>query len=164
VYCLTRETWSADGHYRFSADHVKPKSTHEELTCRYDNLVYCCTQCNGLKSARRGLPDPCKSAIGKHLKVAPDGTFIPKTPLGRRLKDYLRLNSVPRLNDRKQKLKILRMATLLGDEEALRLTLGYPSDLPDLSQRKPPEGNARPQGIQESHYYRKEAGRLPLYY
>jgi hypothetical protein len=38
--------------------------------------------------------------------------------------------------------------------------MGYPADLPDLSSLRPPAGNSRPEGIDQSHAARRERGEL----
>lgn len=162
VYCLTRELWRDDGHYSFTIDHVKPKSSHMDLACEYDNLVYACARCNTLKSVKLGLPDPCRTSLAKHLKLR-SGYYIPSTPLGQRLIAYLMLNSPERVSNRQRHLRLFENQVRLSRED-LRLTFGYPSDLPDLSKLKPPGGNSRQAGIRMSHFARKKAGKLPLYY
>jgi hypothetical protein len=44
--------------------------------------------------------------------------------------------------------------------------MGYPIDLPDLRwrKRKPPGGNSRPDGVEQSAYARRERGELPACY
>jgi hypothetical protein len=44
-----------------------------------------------------------------------------------------------------------------------RLT-GFPNDLPDLKSLRPPGGNTRPEGIEQSHFRRRERGELPAMY
>ena len=163
VYCLTREMWSADGHTRFSADHVKPKSRHMNLTCDYDNLVYCCIMCNRFKSTNIDIPDPCKDSLHKHLKLLPSGKFVGLTPQGKRLVEYLRLNLPERVNERWKHLYKFQKQD--GEDPKYLLSLfGYPLDLPDLSTYKPPKGNLRPDGIKTSHYVRSQQKKLPHYY
>jgi hypothetical protein len=164
VYCLTRERWSADGQNRFSVDHVKPKSRHAELTCEYDNLVYACIRCNTLKSTKLGLPDPGKTSLSKHLKLlSPSGIFKWLTPEGRRLIEYLMLNSEDRVVDRRFYLSMYDTQRS-WPEDILESRFAYPSDLPDLAKRKPPKGNGRPGGIKTSYYLRQARGELPHYY
>ena len=162
VYCLTRELWRDDGYYGFTADHVKPKSSQPSLTCVYDNLVYACARCNYLKSVKVGLPDPCGTSLAKHLKHR-SGYFIPLTPLGKRLIEHLRLNEPERRANRLRHLSLFDGQRRQA-RELLDFTFGYPADLPDLSRLKPPAGNTRPGGIRTSHFARKKAGTLPLYY
>jgi hypothetical protein len=163
VYCLTREPWSADGQNRFSIDHVKAKSTHTELTLDYDNLVYCCVRCNTLKSTKVGLPDPCKTSLYKHMKLLHSGRFVGLTPQGKRLVEYLMLNSLDRVNDRLMQLYLFETQDRCP-VEILRSRFGYPMDLPNLAKLKPPKGNIRPDGLKTSHYIRQQQRGLPTYY
>jgi HNH endonuclease len=162
VYCLTREVWRDDGQYSFTIDHVKPKDSHPELECEYDNLVYACSRCNTLKSVKVGLPDPCQTSLGRHLKFR-SGLFIAVTPLGRRLIEYLRLNEDERVGTRLRQLMLLEGRGRFG-RTVIALTFGYPSKLPDLTRMKPPKGNARPGGVGISHFARQKAGTLPPLY
>jgi hypothetical protein len=162
VYCLTRERWRDDGQYSFTIDHVKPKSRYVDLTADYDNLVYCCARCNTLKSTKLGLPDPCNSTLAKHLKQG-SGYFIASTPLGKRLIEYLRLNSPERVSNRLQYMLFFENRARLP-HKLLGLAFGYPADLPDLARLKPPKGNSRPAGVKTTHFARKRASKLPPYY
>ena len=162
VYCLTRESWSGDGHNRFSIDHVKPKSRHRKLTCEYDNLVYACVICNRWKAAQTDLPDPCETSLHTHLKLLPDGKFKGQTTQGKLLVERLRLNSDQRVADRQYWLYAFERDS--HSEEMFRLRFGYPLDLPDLAKLKPPKGNLRPKGLKMSHYFRRAQGKLPQYY
>ena len=45
-------------------------------------------------------------------------------------------------------------------DELYRRCLAYPDDLPDLSALRPPGGNARPEGIAQSAFARRERGEL----
>jgi hypothetical protein len=162
VYCLTRERWRDDGYNSFTIDHVKPKSSHARLACDYDNLVYACSRCNTLKSVKLGLPDPCRMSLARHLKQR-SGYFVALTPVGRRLIEYLRLNSTERVEYRRFFLAIFDKSDRLSPDELVWM-FGYPANLPDLSKFKPPRGNSRPAGIAMSHFARQKADKLPSYY
>ena len=162
VYCLTRERWRDDGYNSFTIDHVKPKSSHASQACDYDNLVYACSRCNTLKSVKLGLPDPCRASLAQHLKQR-SGFFVALTPLGRRLIEYLQLNDEQRVQFRQFYLAVFEKSDLLPAAALVRV-FGYPAKLPDLSKFKPPRGNSRPSGISMSHFARRKAGKLPLYY
>ena len=45
-----------------------------------------------------------------------------------------------------------------------RQLMGFPDDLPNLAALRPPGGNARPEGIEESYFRRRERGELPAMY
>ncbi|MDZ4406265.1 HNH endonuclease signature motif containing protein [Prosthecobacter sp.] len=164
VYCLTRERWGPEAHNRFSIDHVKPKSLHQDLTCDYDNLIYACIRCNTLKSTMLGLPDPCKVSLASHLKLnLRSGRFLALTGQGEQLIEYLRLNAQDRVDDRCFHLLIFQSIDP-RIRKALPLKFGYPPDLPDLSKLRPPQGNSRPEGVMMSHFARYHRKELPLYY
>lgn len=162
VYCLTRELWRDDGHNSFTIDHVIPKSLKPTLACIYRNLVYACSRCNTLKSIKLGLPDPCRVSYAKHLRHR-SGYFFALTPVGRRMIEYLRLNSKQRVDNRLRYLIIFENIKRLN-LTLIRCTFGYPANLPDLSKFKPPKGNSRPTGIAASHFYRHQSGKLPQLY
>lgn len=42
--------------------------------------------------------------------------------------------------------------------------MGFPDDLPDLSRLRPPEGNSRPEGVQQSYFAQRQRGELPETY
>jgi hypothetical protein len=163
VYCLTRETWADDGHNRFSADHVKAKSKHVALTNDYDNLVYCCQRCNTLKSTKIGLPDPCEASLKTHLKLLRTGRFIGITPEGKRLVEYLLLNANERVRQRTYLMRLFAKQAK-ADPWELENRFGFPEDLPNLRKLRPPKGNKRPEGLEDSYYALKKSGKLPLYF
>ena len=42
--------------------------------------------------------------------------------------------------------------------------MGFPEDLPDLSELRPPDGNSRPEGVAQSYSALRERGELPETY
>jgi hypothetical protein len=42
--------------------------------------------------------------------------------------------------------------------------MGFPDDLPDLSRLRPPGGNSRPEGIEESYFAQRQRGESPAFY
>lgn len=54
AYCTMSEA-EAQG-IRFTIDHYEPQSARPDLVDQYDNLMYCCDQCNELKGDR--VPPP----------------------------------------------------------------------------------------------------------
>lgn len=161
VYCLTREVWNDAGHNLFTIDHVKPKSLYPKLECTYENLVYACFRCNALKGAVLGLPDPCKVSLAAHLRHR-DGRFFALTPTGKRLVALLNLNEPQRVITRQRYLRLFEIRHRLSSD--LLTAFGYPLELPDLSSRKPPQGNARDKGVQRSYFARRQAKTLSPYY
>ena len=85
------------------------------------------------------------------------------TPTGAELIDLCRLNRPLLVSARR---RILNLIAVLGDSkapeaiEALREMLSFPADLPNLSRLRPPEGNARPDGIAQSFLERRKRGEL----
>ena len=163
VYCLWRESWCADGDGSFGVDHVHPRASHPEQSCDYDNLVYACCRCNSVKQDSPLPVDPCDDGWGKHLHTDPDGTVHGITSLGQRTIEICRLNRPALVQARQRMLQLLQELAASGTEDAkslLRDYLGFPANLPVLSQLHPPSGNARPEGVAASHYEQKKRGEL----
>jgi hypothetical protein len=167
VYCLSRERWRPEGQDAFSVDHVRPQSTHPNEADDYDNLVYACCSCN---SSRRELPlplDPVRDACAEHLRIAATGIAEPLTDAGHRLVELCHLNRPVLVEFRREFLQLLDLLNSLDDPRAvgaLRSLLGFPQDLPDLARLRPPGGNSRPEGIQESSLAKRQRGELPPTY
>jgi hypothetical protein len=82
------------------------------------------------------------------------------TPSAQKLIDLLGLNR-PRLREfRELWIRIVRLAAR-HEPDLFRRLLAYPPELPDLSNLRPPQGNARPEGIAQSHGERRRRGELP---
>jgi hypothetical protein len=60
-------------------------------------------------------------------------------------------------------IRILRLAAVYGPP-LFRQLMGHPSDLPDLSPLRPPQGNSRPDGVAQSHFARRQRAELPDIY
>ncbi len=165
VYCLTREKWSDAGHQMFGVDHVLPKATHKSLECEYTNLVYCCNRCNSAKLLGE-LFDPCREALGKHLSMGDSGEVGWLTTEGQKIVRGLKLNDPDRVRFRRVMNRFVQCAVRVPDgqlAQELRDLMGYPGDLPDLSQLRPPN-NSKPEGIAMSHFERRKRGELPDLY
>ncbi|MCI0680759.1 MAG: HNH endonuclease [Gemmataceae bacterium] len=163
VYCLWRERWEADGQHGFGVEHVHAQRADPERRLDYDNLVYACNLCN---STRRDVPlslDPTKEALGHHVQLLGDGVMRASTAVGAETVDLCRLNRPLLVSARR---RILNLIAVLGNSqareavEALREMLSFPPDLPNLSRLRPPEGNARPDGIAASFFERRKRGEL----
>lgn len=102
----------------FGIDHFRPKSKFPQLECSYENLYYCCNDCNSYKGSAwpsdslqlRGIyfPDPCEcDPYSKHLSLRPDGLVDPLTPPGEFSLEVLRLNreTCVRVRKRRHRLK-----------------------------------------------------------
>jgi hypothetical protein len=97
------------------------------------------------------------------MKLLRSGKFKGLTPQGKRLVEYLMLNSEERVLDRQFQLFLFDTQDNYP-KKTLKSRFGYPSDLPDLTKLKPPKGNTRPKGLDTSYYSRRAQGKLPDYY
>jgi len=160
IYCLRRETWLTLRR-DYEIDHFLPKSEHREVERDYDNLVYACSECNGTKAAKY-LPSPESVAYGDCLRVEENGEIHALDEHGVTIIEVLRLDA-PEYNRLRHQI-IETVAGLQSRPKVLKLWLGYPDDLPNLSTEKKPKDNKRLSGIRESHYERKLRDELPEYY
>jgi hypothetical protein len=168
VYCLERELWYPDRAASFSADHVDPKAMNPVREQDYENLVYSCTRCNSRKMERMLALDPALIALGDHLHVGDDGEIEDLTSDGWEWIRIFNLNVVPSREIRRDVLLMLEAKRDLPDHPGVHALFlrrfGYPDDLPDLKKLKPPSGNSRPEGIENSHHSRRMRGELPEVY
>ena len=145
----------------YQIDHFLPKSENPEVERDYDNLVYACSECNGTKAAKY-LPSPEKVAYGKCLRVDENGEIHALDDHGKTIIEALSLDAPDYTRLRR---RIIRMASEgQPGSETLQCCLGYPDDLPNLSEEPKPKRNKRPDGIRDSHYERKKRGQLSQYY
>lgn len=91
--------------------------------------------------------------------VSVDGSIFSDRIETQRLIRRLDLNSP---NLRKWRVMWLRIVDLARerDSQLYRQLTGFPDDLPDLSQLRPPS-NTNPSGIEISWYAKRERGQLP---
>jgi hypothetical protein len=158
---LLRETWGP-GKGSYALDHFLPMASRPDLALEYENLLYACVSCN-LSKGRLRTPDPLSNLLEADVTVAEDGGLDAATPKARKLIELLGLNR-PRLREfRELWIRIVRLAALY-DPPLLQQLTAYPADLPDLDTLQPPEGNARPEGIAQSHFARRQRGELPYTY
>ncbi len=163
VYCLWREVWCADGEGSFGVDHIRPVASHPTLKCDYDNLAYACCRCNSVKQDNRLPVDPCDDGWGNHLSASADGTVRAITAAGEQTIETCRLNRPALVLARRRMLAMLQALAASATEDArslLREYLGFPANLPALSQLHPPGGNARPEGIAASYDEQRKRGEL----
>lgn len=158
AFCLRRERWEPDPRV-FEIDHLRPVSRSPELATVYENLIYSCTACNGAKRAEV-VPDPSLVLTTVTVTVEQDGRLTPHTPAARRLIRELDLNDPQFVLWRSRMIRIVELAAV-HDLELYHSLTTYPDDLPDLAALKPPGGNTRPEGIEQSHFRRRERGELP---
>lgn len=160
VFCLKREQWELTG--TWDIDHSAPQSSHPQDRLNYENLLYVCHRCNITKNVRIA-PDPCQIAFGQCLQVHEDGTIEALNPEGELLVANLRLDSAKRTESRYLIISLLRslfQSSKPQDKELYIQLMRYPDDLPDLSRLRPPGGNRRPEGVNESFYARRMRGEL----
>jgi uncharacterized protein (TIGR02646 family) len=73
VYCRQPDTSAPN--LSFGVDHYRPKSVFPALVCDYENLYYCCGNCNTYKSdywpidEKKGpvIVNPCDHVMASHL-------------------------------------------------------------------------------------------------
>lgn len=161
AYCLIREQWGrVTG--EFDVEHFRPQARNPELATVYDNLHYACSRCNGAKGDRV-VPDPCESLTAGQVRVLPDGSLEGRSTQTISLIAKLGLNS-PQMN--RWRLIWIRNVQLAreNDSQQYQRLMQYPDDLPDLSRLRPPAGNTRPEGIEQSCLSRRERHELPENY
>jgi hypothetical protein len=146
----------------YEIDHFLPVILRPDLALDYDNLLYGCASCN-LSKGKLRTPDPLTTLTDSQVEVAADETLVTHSPEAAKLAELLGLNR-PRLCEfRELWIGIVRLAASC-DTSLLQLLLGYPTDLPNLSMLRPPEGNSRPEGVAQSHFSRRRQGELPDLY
>jgi HNH endonuclease len=160
VYCLYREQWgvrTASWHL----DHLSPQAIDPTLILTYENLLYVCAQCNATKGSHL-VPDPCSLDLAASLEVDSTGVINAKNKDGQILIDVLRLNNDDRTRFRSMIIRTLDILAT-ADRAVYRLWMGYPDDLPDLSKLKP-NGNTKPDGVNNSFFARRKRGELEEVY
>lgn len=161
IYCLLREQWGRTAGL-FNLDHFLPTALYAEERGNYENLLYCCARCNAAK-ADDVIPDPCQVLVRDALEVNADGSLEARTPEARRLVNKLKLDDRQATEFRMLWLRIIAMAEVYDPPLYHRL-MGFPDDLPDLARLRPPGGNTRPEGVNNSWFAQRERGTLPATY
>ena len=168
VYCLEREMWYPNRGDSFSVEHFIPKTIEPDKERDYENLLYACVRCNTYKQTSITLLDPTKVAFSDYFSVNEDGYITGLSPEANDLLDLLDLNNNPALEERRKALCLLRLKKRLPDVKDVHdlfiSHFAYPEDLPDLESLRPPDGNVRPEGIQDSHLARKKRNELAEVY
>jgi hypothetical protein len=139
-----------------------PAVTQPEAPAKYDNLLYSCVTCNGVKGAR-SVPDPLTILLDGSVWVEPDGSLHAEAAEAAHLIELLDLNHPRKVEFRALWIEVVSLCRR-KDPDLHRRLVGYPDDLPDLSRLRPPAGNSRPEGIAQSHYARRSRGELPPTY
>jgi len=165
VYCLARETWYPDGQDSFSVEHFDAKTANRARECDYENLFYACTLCNSFKWKNAICIDPSQVGLAHHLRVHDNGQIEGLTPEGKQLIALLHLADERAIQVRQEMLSLLRAKRKHPDNSDIdaifRRRFGYPTNLPDLKGLKPPDGNSRVKGLDDSHHSRQARGELP---
>ena len=157
VYCLRRERWGqVTG--EFDLDHFQPLKLYPRLGLEYSNLVYACRRCNSIKLDAE-VDDPLWVLTRERIHALPDGRVRGADDAARRLIACLDLNSARLVAWRFMWIRIAERARE-SDRALWEWLVGFPVDLPDLRRLRPPGGNTRPRGIDESWAVRAERGEL----
>jgi hypothetical protein len=135
-------------------DHFYAIAYRPELKVDYDNLLLVCPICNVLKGSLV-LPDPCHVLTSDAVMVNEDGTIQTQKREARRLIRTLGLNERPATEFRLLWNSIATLARRF-DPVLWQKLMGFPDDLPDLRRLKPPCGNSRPEGIEQSCQAQRE--------
>jgi len=163
VYCLEREVWYPSGADAFSVDHVVPKCRAPGLVCEYANLVYTCVRCNSLRG-EADVADPTKTAFGDHIAVDDDGCIRGLSARGKCIIDQLHLDCQSVTKTRRFYLRILRLKQRWPEDpevhEFFLRAFAYPTDLPDLTAKRPPGGNSREEGTHACFHACQRRGEL----
>ena len=161
VYCLLREQW---GQVRgiYAIDHFLAVAHYPGRAGDYDNLLYACATCNAAKRDRT-VPDPLTVLTGQAVRVAENGTIHADDPEGSRLIELLGLDSEQSTEFRMLWIGIVALAAR-HDPELYHKLIGYAADLPNRAALRPPGGNTRPEGVQQSCFARRQNGTLPETY
>ncbi|MCX7419167.1 MAG: hypothetical protein NT013_06475 [Planctomycetia bacterium] len=146
---------------------MAPRSADSSRTHDYENLCYACCSCN---RNRQDAVLPFhfdQDSIAQHVEFASDGTAEPLSAEGRFLIRVCHLNRPLLVEFRRHLwslLELLATHKMANSESLLRDLLGFPSDLPDLSVRRPPNGNTLPAGIAQSFFQQQKRETLPEVY
>jgi hypothetical protein len=106
--------------------------------------------------------NPCRVALGDHLRVDDDGSVVAMTREGEHVIDAFNLNYSVAKEYRKRKIDAFTRWKDGRDEFTIEEELAFPDDLPQLDDRRCL--NRRPEGIAESYFSRRQRGRLPTTY
>lgn len=114
AYCTMSEAEAAG--YRFTIDHYEPQSSHPALKDDYNNLMYCCDQCNMRKS---DLVIPKSARDDGYRFYRPDSDHFddhfslsniriePKSPVGEWTESQLDLNRAALLKIRELRRRLV---------------------------------------------------------
>jgi hypothetical protein len=128
------------------------------LASEYDNLLYACLACN-LTRGSQSIPNPLDHLLASTVNVNADGRMAARTAAAGEIVETLHLNDPKYIVRRQRMIALLRELEIVRTD-LYRIWLGYPDDLPNLAQRRPPGGNTRPQGIDQTFFALRQRGEL----
>lgn len=161
VYCLLREQWCR-AHGEFHLDHFTPQGLDPQQAADYDNVLYACVSCN-IGKGEQVVPDPTLVLTVGQVIVYDDGAIDGLTKESERLIRMLDLDDEDYRRWRRTWIRILELAQRY-DPPLYQQLMGFPEDLPDLARLRPPGGNGRPAGIEESYLEQRNRGALASEY
>jgi len=109
------------------------------------------------------LPDATIVLTSLAIHVAADGTIHADNAEAAHLIELLALDSPQSTEFRMLWIGIIALAAKHEAKLYAKL-MGFPDDLPNLARLRPPAGNTRPEGVDQSHYARRERGLLTAIY
>lgn len=130
VYC--RQPDSSAPNLNFGVDHYRPKSIPRfaNLVRDYDNLYYCCGNCNSRKNNDWPLDEklgpyvvnPCDHGMAAHLRFnSKTGKVEARTPYGKHTEELLQLNDDALVQYRLGTLTTVRLLTAEIEQQELQL-------------------------------------------
>jgi hypothetical protein len=146
----------------FDLDHFVPQAHEPQQYPEYANLLYACRACNGAKGDQT-TPDPSQVLTADQVKVNADGSIQGLSSDAERLVWLLGLDGPKYRAWRLLWLRIVELAATY-DRELYHRLMQFPEDLPNLKRLRPPNGNTRPKGINESYFEMRRRGELPREY
>jgi hypothetical protein len=163
---MLRERWTPNGQHAFSVEHISPKAVDPSRECEYDNLAYACCSCNSAKQDEICPINLASEAIGYHLEIRADGIADAKTEAGLQLVEICRLNRPTLVEFRRRVMRLHKKLSRNPRKNSVDLVawFGYPDDLPNLMELRPPEGNFRENGLASSYSILKNSGTLAAVY
>lgn len=159
VFCLIREAWLPD---QLEVEHYTPTACDPNRRLDYLNLLYACRTCNAKKGVQR-VPDPCEVMIRDEISLGANGLLEGHSARAREMILVLGLNTRRQREYRRLMVGIIELAER-HDRPLYHRLLGFPEDLPDLAALRPPRGNGKPDGIQQSCLALRQRGELPERY
>lgn len=161
VFCLEREQWvNTIGH--FHVDHFLPTALHPDEKLDYENMLLACHCCNAIKG-KLLVPDPLEFLRSKTVVIGTDGSIRGLAPSTKELIHLMQLNSKCYRRRRKMIIEIVALAKE-HQPSLYRDLMGFPEPLPNLATLKPPRGNLKPEGVDNSACARRQRGELPTLY